>query len=135
MTTETTTKTVEEPKIRVRLDNRTVMISDSDWPEIGGARGSHECGQYAQNGRTWWRVRIRRHADGRVLVYLVSGGGCQCGLPSPAAAGALLTAGRVDAIESTARRLIALGHTAGDDGGDVAGDLRQCMQSLPAEEV
>lgn len=126
---------LQDARIKIGLDDRTVIIDPNEWPVMAEVRGRHECGQAGQNGSTSWRVLVRAHADKRTIVYLLTKGGCQCEQPDPGAAGALVVDGERRQIELEARRLIQLGRSYGDDSGTPDADLRALMQSLPPEEL
>ena len=129
----------DEKKITLTLTDRApVAVLASEWPVIASGEYSHECGQYAQNGRQAWTVRVRRHADGRQIVYGRQSGACQCdgdGGPASGAqgldGGALLAAGAsmallVAAIRAAAERLRP---------SNARAIAAQCVADLPADEI
>ena len=50
---------------------RPVKIDDDAWPKIASAAdGDHDNQYECQANRTWkWWINVRRHADGRAIVY------------------------------------------------------------------
>lgn len=126
------TQQQSEQRLVIQLSDRTVTILPAQWPQIGEVRGGHECGQYGQNGKTWWRIQVRQHADGRVLVYLRCGGNCQCNLATHHA-GEIMPAFDRFELRQRVRALVTLGHETGEDSRDGEKDVRRLMQSLPQE--
>lgn len=63
------TTTHNEPTTRTitLTDRAPVEIVDSDWPIIAQAR-HHDGVIEVQATRKWW-MKVRQHADGRVIVY------------------------------------------------------------------
>ena len=136
--------TTETKRLTVKLCDRTVTIDPAEWPQVAEVRGGHDCGQHAQNGRTWWRVQVRSHADGRILIYLRVGGACQCSWPDINEAGYLLRAQASSDTElaQCARELVALGQQTGDDDlrrteerALTASNVRRLLQGLSVEDL
>jgi hypothetical protein len=127
----TTTDTATEKKIEIALSDRApVRIVASEWPVI--AKGSWFSGQHeCQAGEVAW-IKVRRHADGRVLVYGLRGRG-PGGMPIDyrgASAGYLLAAGVTSPeIVRAIRRVVGvLGHDL-----DCLAD--EAIADLPAEDL
>jgi hypothetical protein len=62
----------DNPKLTITLTNRPpVSIRKADWPVLAQGHdkwyeGEHEC---QANRSTHWHLIVRRHADGRAIVY------------------------------------------------------------------
>jgi hypothetical protein len=72
------TTTTPKKKITISLsDALPIRIVDDDWPII--ASGWDHDGKVACQANLEWSIRVRRHADGRTIVYgvLESGPGGQ----------------------------------------------------------
>lgn len=133
-------------KVRVRLTGRPpVDIDTAVWPMIAGALDEHECGEAAQYGSFTWRVIVRRHQDGRGLVYLATDGLCRCKFPH-AEGGELVPAGGdlPGAITRVAPLLLdSYAHcssgpwepSAEAQARWVRAMVQECVGSLPAEEL
>ena len=103
-----------------------VAIVEDAWPVIASDRGwtgQHEC-----QANEEWLIRVRQHADGRAIVYVVrdSGpGGMAIGY-SGSRGGALLSAG-----SDLAAAIRSVGEHCGIPEAEIAG----CIADLPAEEL
>lgn len=100
-----------------------VKIRESEWPVIAQADDSDDHVHPHQANRTWWII-VRRHADGRAIVY----GGHESNWQGSRdrRAGNLLVAGEniADAIYRVVESLSANRIMAED-----------CIAGLPAEEI
>lgn len=121
----------------IRLTGRPpVKIDSYAWRIIGSATGNDAGGAPGANddGRAdSWSLAVRRHADGRVLVYgaLIPGwasraadawfGGQLMGLPGN---GGVSTAAICAAVEKV-----------GAEGRVPRRTIRECLASLPAEAI
>lgn len=115
-------------------DHPPVLIREDEWPEIASCKddsfaeadpGRH--GQALNQGElTEWTLRVRRHADGRALVYgVVTVPGWRSDL-SDWRGGELLDS---DAdVAATIRRV-------GQDGEIPDHVIRECVADLPAQEL
>ena len=110
-----------------------VRICDDEWPVIASASEIHECGQHGQNGKVQWTVRVRRHKDGRALIYGTTSGACQCRdyTTDTPDAGRLLGVGVhiVDAVTEVAGAILPA------DYGSARGLAQGVMADLPAEVI
>lgn len=91
-------------------DRAPVRIVESEWPVVSVAR----------DDAAGWAVRVRRHADGRVIVY---------GSRGVAREGELLAS--VSASDAVADAILRVGALCGAPGSAIA----QCIANLPAEEL
>lgn len=87
-----------------------VQIVESEWPVIS----------YAKDDTAGWAIRVRRHADGRVIVY---------GLDNEARWGELLAA--KDANDTVADAILRVGVLCKAPSSAIAG----CIAGLPAEKI
>ena len=121
----TTTKT----KLTIRLSDRSpITIVKEDWPRIA-SDSDHDGQVRCQANEEWW-INVRRHSDGRTVVYgaIESGpGGCPRGWHDKHA-GYLLPAGCTDDDVVRAIRRIA-GVINQPDMAD------RVIADLPAEEI
>lgn len=134
-TTTTTTK-----KITIILsDAPSVRVAAEDWPVIAIARwfsGKHEC----QANEVAW-IKVRAHADGRVLVYgsrdRGPGGmpagyrGCQAGylLAAP------IVLGRDDEADRSAEIIRAIRRVDGVVSPTHVDLAAECIADLPARDI
>jgi hypothetical protein len=129
------TTTTETKKRTITLTGRRpVTISDADWPGIAGASGDSgstaDYMRYEQRLRSgeldkYW-IRVRQHADGRVLVYAAFDAAHAWTGNSDCRGGELLSAGADIAA--------AIGRV-GEECGIPDRVIRECIASLPAEEL
>lgn len=122
----------------ILTDRAPVRIVGADWPVIAEAGDGHPCGEQAQNGFVDWAVKVRKHSDGRILVYAWCEGACQCDLHADEC-GELLAPGAD--IPAAIRRVTA-GFAATqssrygeEDRIDGARLARACIAELPAETI
>lgn len=116
-------------------DRPPVTIREAEWPVIATAHDTHSCGQYSQNGEFTRSLRVRRHSDGRTLVYCTTQGDCQCSYCD-------VRGGVVVDAEETSAAIQMMADTlrdAYDEYDDVDLALRrlarECIADLPAEEL
>ncbi len=123
MTTRTITLTGRRP----------VTIDEDAWPRIAEALEHHSCGEHAQNGKVSWQLRIRQHADGRLIMYGTTRGWCQCSDTETTTprAGYVLPAGTSDA-ELAAMALQVAKAILPPDYGSAEGLAQDLMADLPA---
>ena len=110
-------------------DSRPVKINDEEWPAIAVV-SDWSGGQIECQANTQWVLRVRRHADGRTIVYGwqdAGPGGQYVGTRNPRA-GYLLTA---EATEDEVIR--AIRRVAGAINRDELGS--DCIADLPAETI
>ena len=120
MTTESKRRTI------TLTDRAPVRIVDSEWPRI--ARGSGHDGEVECQANHQWFINVRQHADGRTIVYggVIEGlGGMRAG-ESEHRGGEMLTPG--SDLAAAIRRV-------GDDCGVRDETVRECIASLPAEDL
>jgi len=119
--------THNEPTTRTitLTDRAPVEIIDGDWPIIAESR-AHDGMIAVQANRRWW-MKIRQHADGRVIVY-----------------GAYLTQhqgevdrrdGEVLAATSRSSTLVATIRQVGQSLGAPSSLVRELIADLPAEPL
>ena len=122
MTTTTKKRTI------ALSDSSPVTIVKGDWPVI--AWDSDHDGQVECQANTQWSIRVRRHADGRTIVYGVSesGPGGQHAGWHDRAAGYLLAADAGEDATIRAIRRVA-GVIEQDDMAD------RVIASLPAVDL
>jgi len=116
-----------EDKIRtITLTGRApVKVRDSQWPIVAVA-SDHDGQVECQANRKWW-IRIRKHADGRLLVYGAYDTAFQT--EHDLRAGYLLDADHDAKDIADAVYLVANGITAERRLAD------ECIADLPAEEI
>lgn len=112
-----------DKKLTIRLSNRApVKITESEWEIIGTANdfeGEHEF----QSNRKW-RLKVRQHADGRVLVYGHKSSNYQN--EGDIHAGYLLV---------NDKQLVESIRQVADEIGSEPQLARECVGSLPATEI
>ena len=123
-------------------DRAPVKIQDDEWPVIAhGSYSDFDNGYEFQANRTWkLSIRVRRHADGRAIVYGVYdySTAFQGERGFAARAGKLLSAGDdiVGAIRTVGRTIAEEAEGAGHEfGAHVAVAVRECIADLPAEPI
>lgn len=125
-------------KTYVIMTNRPpVRVSDETWPIVASGAASHDDsggrGNQPNRERTNW-IRVRRHADGRHLVYGVSDYTTRFQGESgySYSGGELLDAGAdpIPVIHRVAHGIMARG---GDDAMTEA--AHACIADLPAEDL
>lgn len=127
----------------ITLTGRPPVTIDEDvWPCIAQATDSAHDGQFEWQAdrRSKWGIRVRRHADGRAIVYATYRySSCYQGERDYAAKrGVLLAAGSdaaaiCAAIERVCRDMCAQCH--GSDAGRWPGLAAECIAALPADEL
>lgn len=124
LTTKPITRTI------TLTDRNPVKIKEDEWPQI--ASGDDRPGSFV-NGTPRpdyetdrFTIRVRQHADGRVLVYGVVDAATAWTHIEDWRGGELLCGG--DDIAAAIRRV-------GADGGMPPGVIRECIADLPAEEI
>jgi hypothetical protein len=138
----TTTDTATEKKIEIALSDRApVRIVAAEWPVI--AKGSWFSGQHeCQANEVAW-LKVRRHEDGRVLVYGLRGRG-PSGKPIEyhgASAGYLLAPGPSRALPAgtsgvTSPEIVrAIRRVVGVLGRDLDCVADEAIGDLPAEDL
>jgi hypothetical protein len=125
-----------EEKLKITMSERRPMsIVKADWPVI--AKGSAFSGQYEFQAADGARVRVRRHADGRMIVYGYAGDWDGGGRPTREnrEAGFLIPADADSAEVVRAIRRVAGILAETDIAGQYADEAaRNCIADLPAEE-
>jgi hypothetical protein len=123
-------------KLKITMSERRPMsIVKSDWPVI--AKGSAYSGQYELQAFDGARVRVRRHADGRMIVYGYAGDWDGGGRPTREnrEAGFLIAAGADSEEVVRAIRRVAGILAETECVGDMADEAaRACIANLPAED-
>jgi hypothetical protein len=129
-------------KITIHLtDSRPVSITKDLWPVAARGDGvsrrcyhtpipAYEVDQY--------RLRVRQHADGRVIVYgWIDASPAWTGTEDTYAGEMLGTANApvTNANELTADKIIAAIRRVGEDAGLPASVIRECIADLPSEEI
>ena len=109
-------------------DRRPVLISEDEWEEIGSASG-HDGKIEAQATRTW-TLKVRQHADGSVIVNGVSTSAFEH--EHTWRGGEMLESEDVD---SGFASVIAAIRRVAADGGMPDHVIRECIESLPSEEL
>lgn len=107
---------------------------EDEWPEIAVATGDsyrgNDCNRYqqalGQRELDTYSLRVRRHADGRALVYGVLDGATAWTGTRDRRGGELLAAGAD--IAAAIRRV-------GEDCQLPERAIRECIADLPAEEI
>jgi len=113
--------------LKITLTGRApVRVTKADWPVIAEADGWQGSEVQCQARRKWW-ARVRRHADGRSIVYAadeIGGGGDYAGAREYRA-GELLSAG-ADVPAACLRVMEAVGREA---------YAEELIAALPAEDL
>jgi hypothetical protein len=116
-----------------------VSIDTEEWPRIAHASDDSDSGiDYARHQQSLsqgecdtYSMTVRRHADGRTLVYAVLDAAIpEWGAPAHGESrrgGELVPAGGAD-VASVIRRV-------GEDVGIPDGVIRDCIAALPAEKI
>ena len=122
-------------------DARPVKINTEEWPLI--ARADEHDGQVECQANTVAKIKVRRHADGRTLVYgytEAGGGGQYVGMRNPHAGYLIPSIYTVPSIPGSALRegaedegVRAIRRVAGAIGYDHLGS--DVIADLPAEEI
>jgi hypothetical protein len=132
MTTTTTTTTEEKLTIPMS-ERRPLKIVKSEWPKV--AHGSAFAGQHELQAFDGARISVRRHADGRSIVYGYAGDWDGGGRPTREnrTAGFLVAKGEDDvrAIRRVAG-ILADTECVGEMAERAA---RDCIADLPAEPL
>jgi hypothetical protein len=125
----TTTDRIEIPM----SERRPLKIVKVDWPSI--AYGEEYSGQYDFQAFDGVEIRVRRHADGRMVVYGEAGDWKGGGRPERESrtAGFLLSAD--DDVVRTIRRVAGILADTGFIGDMAHAAARRCIADLPAEEI
>lgn len=140
----TTTDNTEPKKRTITLSGRApVTISEDAWPVIAhGSYRDHDNQYEFQANRTWkCDIRVRRHEDGRAIVYGVYDytTAFQGARGFVGKAGALLDASADlgAAINDVGRTLTLAALEAGHDdfAAHISAAVRDCVADLPAEEL
>lgn len=119
-------------------DRAPVKIYEDEWPVIACATGdSCEISDYARRQQALARgecdtysLRVRRHADGRCLVYSVLDAAIAA-WHAPAGGESWRGGELLDAGENLAEAI----RRVGTDGGLPDSLIRDCLADLPAEEL
>lgn len=100
-----------------------IVIQQADWPEIAKA-SAHDAREFECDANRRWAIRVRRHQDGRAIVYGTYTTRFQG--EHDLRAGAFLAAGDdvAEAIQTVADHLHAPDRLA-----------QECIEELPAVEV
>lgn len=127
----TTTKSTESKLRTITLTDRNpVKIRESEWPMIayGDERpGSFIAGTPRPDDETdRYTIRVRQHADGRVLVYGVIDAATAWTGTQDWRGGELLAKG--GDVAAAIKRV-------GADAGMPESVVRECLADLPAEEI
>lgn len=126
----TTTTTETKSRTVTLTDRNPVKIREDEWPQIasGDERpGSCVNGTPVPDSETdRYTIRVRQHADGRVLVYGVVDASTAWTGTQDWRGGKLLAKG--GDIAAAIKRV-------GEDGGMPASVIRDCIADLPAEEI
>ncbi|HKM54629.1 MAG TPA: hypothetical protein VJY33_14555 [Isosphaeraceae bacterium] len=128
------TTTTTEDKITIPMsERRPLKIVKSEWPKV--AYGSAFSGQHEFQAFDGARISVRRHADGRTVVYGYAGDWDGGGRPTREnrTAGFLLAAGDDDVVRAIRRVAGILAET--ESVGEMAEEAgRYCIADLPAED-
>lgn len=126
----TTTTTESKSRTITLTDRNPVKIREDEWPQI--ASGDERPGSFA-NGTPKpdyetdrYTIRVRQHADGRVLVYGVVDAATAWTRTEDWRGGELLAKG--GDIAAAIKRV-------GKDGEMPESVIRACVADLPAEEL
>lgn len=126
----------EKPKTRTitLTDRAPVKIRDDQWPTIAEATGdSYGCNDYSRYQQALsqgevdkYTLKVRQHADGRVLVYGIFDAASAWTHNEDCRGGELLDAGAD--IAAAIRRV-------GESCSLPASIIRDCIADLPAQEL
>lgn len=112
-------------------DRRPVSIVEADWPIIARGSESHS----TRNGTplpdyesSEWRLFVRRHQDGRAIVYGVVDG------PTTGWPGAGIDWRGGELLDAGADLALAV-RRVGEAGAIPGAAIRECIADLPAEEI
>lgn len=126
--------TTSSPKPKTRTitltDRPPVRVNEADWPLVASATGDSwgTSGDYCRHEQAH-SLRVRRHEDGRALVYgVLDAAGPWTGSESRKG-GVLLEAG------SSAAELVSAIREVGADVGIPESLIRECVADLPAEQL
>ena len=126
---DTSTTTAKTRTITL-TDRRPVTIDEAEWPivAVGDERpGSSHNGTPVPNYETdRYTIRVRQHADGRAIVYVVVDAATAWTGTADYRGGVLLTAG-----SDIAAAILSVGEAAGCP----ASVIRECIADLPAERL
>lgn len=128
------TTTTDKKLITITMSERPPLrLAVEDWPRI--AYGEDYSGQYAFQACDGAKISVRRHEDGRIVVYGYAGDWDGGSRPEreDRTAGFLLAAGD-DVVRAIRRVAGILAET------DMVGELahsaaRRCIADLPAEDL
>jgi hypothetical protein len=122
-------------------DRQPVRISKANWPILAEAEECWFDGEYESqaNRKSTWHICVRRHADGRAIVYatfsyVTNWVGERC---REYAEGRMLAADS-DVQDVVTAIYIVAGDMSDCDDGDPSRWLaiaKQCIAALPAEEL
>lgn len=106
----------------ITLSNRPpVKVREDEWPLVASSLDYDNEFEFQANSK--WRLKVRRHADGRAIVY----GTYDTALHEPnVSAGELLSAD--EDVVAAIRRV-------GEEIGASDPTIRRCIADLPAEEI
>jgi hypothetical protein len=110
-------------------DRAPVKIKESEWPVIAQASGDSADNDYARHNQAevdTYIMKVRRHYDGRALVYGIFDAASAWAGSEDHKGGVLLAAG--DDIPAAIRRV-------GEECGLPDPVIRECIANLPAEEI
>ena len=137
----------ENPKLTITLTGRwPVRITKAEWPVLASASDSHHDGQVEcqANRKASWDLKVRRHSDGRAVVYAIYAHSSTFG--SETKPPQCCDARDGDLLAADADLPAAISHVAaviesrltrdGAYGRDVFPRLaRECIADLPADEI
>lgn len=124
-------------------DRRPVRIDEDEWPVIASASDSDHDNQYEfqANRKSKWGVTVRRHEDGRVIVYATyshysayQGEGGHGNKRGELLAASCTDQDVIDAINRVCEDVAAAPHHE-DDAGRWAGLADECIADLDPEEI
>jgi hypothetical protein len=123
-------------KIKITMSERRPMsISKAEWPSI--AYGEDFSGQYDFQSFDGAKIRVRRHADGRAIVYGYAGDWKGGGRPTREnrAAGFVVQASEPgEALVRAIRRVAGILSETEGVGEMAHAAARRCIADLPEEE-
>jgi hypothetical protein len=127
-----TKETIMSKRTITLTDRAPVKIDDATWPLI--ASGSAYTGQHEFQAFDGAWIKVRRHEDGRTIVYGYSGDWDGGGRPTREnlRAGFMRSAEESVAMIQLVAEILAEAEYAGCHAAAAA---RECMANLPAEEL